>query len=147
MKHIAILFVVFAAGCAHTSKTVEAFAEPFPMVEIPEVEESPSEDGWCQEAAPIGPGVGVACTGILVPPNKLDLLMREAELLFSAKRALEASYGGRQSDRQYAVDAIIASEEQLKVAKEMQPKMFAVGAGVGAGSAIALILAIVLIAR
>ena len=147
MKNLAILYLVFAAGCAHTGKTVDVFTEPFPMVEFPEVEESPSEDGWCQEAAPIGPGVGVACTGILVPPNKLDLMKREAGLLISAKRALEASYSGRQSDRQYAVDAIIASEDQLKIAKEMQPKMFAGGAGVGAGSALALILAIVLIAR
>lgn len=147
MKNLAVLCLVFAAGCAHTSKTIDAFTEPFPRVAIPDVQESPSEDGWCQEAAPIGPGVGVACTGILVPPNKLDILMREAELLYSAKSALAASYDGRVSDRQYAVDAIIASEEQLKIAKEMQPRMFVVGAGVGAGAAIAVVLAIVLIAR
>jgi len=139
-----LLIAIISTGCAHTNHPVDAFTEPFPRVDFPAVEEGLVEAGWCEEAKPLAAGSEATCLGILLPPHKLDLLMREADLLYSAEKALAASYEGREADRRYAEEIIATREEQLRIAKEMQPKMFAVGVGAGAGATLLAVIAALL---
>tara|TARA_R110002020_G_scaffold23584_4_gene78375 strand:+ start:2044 stop:2490 length:447 start_codon:yes stop_codon:yes gene_type:complete len=137
----------FAVGCAHTPVTTKSLLEDFPRTSIPKIETRASEPGWCDNAQPIGPGIDPDCIGMLVPPNRLDALLDEADLLGECRKSLDLSYNGRQSDRDYALSVVQAREEQLRIAKEMQPKLFAVGAASGAGSAALLFLVALLASR
>jgi hypothetical protein len=138
------LLWVLTSGCAHFPVGSTLFPVVFPEVEIPEVEVPPSEESWCEEAKPIGPGSDVECIGILTPPHKLSLLMGESDILEQTKKALAAAYRGRQADREFAESILQAREEQLKLARERQPKLFGAGVGIGVGSTLAIILTAVL---
>jgi len=149
---IIALWAVFAgfllwaltSGCGHFPVGSTLFPVAFPEVDIPEVEVPPSEEGWCEEAKPVGPGSNVECIGILTPPHKLSLLMAEGDILEQTKKALAAAYRGRQADRAFAESILQAREEQLKLARERQPKLFGAGVGIGVGSTLAIILTAVL---
>ena len=136
-----------AVGCAHSPITTKSLLEDFPRASIPEIEPRSPEPGWCDNAQPIGPGIDPDCIGMLVPPNRLDALLDEADLLGECRKSLDLSYAGRQSDRDYALSVVQAREEQLRIAKEMQPKLFAVGAATGAGAAALLFLVTLLASR
>ena len=152
MTKIIALWAVFAgfllwaltSGCGHFPVGSTLFPVAFPEVDIPEVEVPPSEEGWCEEAKPVGPGSNVECIGILTPPHKLSLLMAEGDILEQTKKALAAAYRGRQADRAFAESILQAREEQLKLARERQPKLFGAGVGIGVGSTLAIILTAVL---
>ena len=152
MTKIVSLWVAFAgfllwaltSGCAHYPVGTGLFPAAFPEVDIPEAEVSPPEEGWCEEAKPVGPGSDVECVGILTPPHKLSRLMAESDILEQTKKALAAAYRGRQADRAFAESILQAREEQLKLARERQPKLFGAGVGIGVGSTLAIILTAVL---
>ena len=139
-------FLVWAltSGCAHFPVGSTLFPVDFPRVDIPEPEVPAPDEGWCEEAKPIGPGSDVECIGILTPPHKLSLLMAEGDILEQTKKALAAAYRGRQADRAFAESILQAREEQLKLARERQPKLFGAGVGIGVGSTLAIILTAVL---
>ena len=139
-------FLVWAlvSGCSHLPVGGDLFPVPFPRVDIPHPETPPPDEGWCEEAKPVGPGSDVECVGILTPPHKLSRLMAESDILEQTKKALAASYRGRQADRAFAESILQAREEQLKLARERQPKLFGAGVGIGVGSTLAIILTAVL---
>jgi len=141
----AVAFV--AVGCAHAPPPVAGLLDDFPRASLPDVQERAPEPGWCEATAPIGPGSDPGCVGMLVPPGRLELLLDEADLLGECRKALDLSYQGRQSDRDHAVSVVQAREEQLRIAREVQPRLFAFGAGVGAGGALIGALLIALATR
>ena len=148
MRGAVLAAVAFAAvGCAHASPTTTALLDGFPRVSLPEVQQPAHESGWCENSQPIGPGIDVGCVGMLVPPGRLVGLLDEAELLVEARKALDLSYQGRESDRQYALGVIQAREEQLRIAREMQPRLFALGAGAGAGASLLAVLLVLIATR
>tara|TARA_R110000824_G_scaffold136460_1_gene300102 strand:- start:146 stop:592 length:447 start_codon:yes stop_codon:yes gene_type:complete len=148
MRAAALVAVAFfAVGCAHAPAATQSLLEDFPRASLPEVEPVPSEAGWCENAQPIGPGIDPDCVGMLVPPGHLDALLDEADLLGQCRKALDLSYQGRQSDRDHALSVVQAREEQLRIAREMQPRLFAFGASVGAGGAALAALLVALATR
>ena len=138
---------LLASGCAHAPATTATLLEDFPRASLPDVEPPPPEPGWCESTRPVGPGIAPDCVGMLVPPGHLDALLDEADLLGECRNALDLSYHGRQSDRDHAVSMVQAREEQLRIAREMQPRLFAFGAGVGAGGTLIGVLLIALATR
>ena len=138
---------LLSAGCAHAPATTATLLDDFPRASLPDVEPPPSEPGWCENTQPIGPGIDPDCVGMLVPPGHLDALLDEADLLGECRKVLDLSYQGRQSDRDHAVSVVQAREEQLRIAREMQPRLFAFGAGVGAGGTLIGVLLIALATR
>ena len=135
-----VILVALLSGCAHTSASKE-FAEDFPRVTFPDTSPQAPEPGWCENTQPIGPGIDPDCVGMLVPPGRLRVVLDEADFFGQCKKALDLSYKGREADRAYAIETIEAREEQLRLAREMQPRLFALGAAAGGGSvAIAVIL-------
>ena len=148
MRGSSLLFAAFlASGCAHTLPTTTTLLKDFPEASIPQVEQRAHEHGWCENAQPIGPGIDPDCVGILVPPGRLDALLDEAELLVQCRKALDLSYSGRLSDREYALSLVHAREEQLRISKEMQPRMFVFGATLGAGVSVLGALLVALAAK
>lgn len=139
-----IPLLILLGGCAHAPASQVLFEEPFPRVEIPDVEIPANNDEWCKETRPVGPGSELACVGMLVPPNELEALLDESDLLVQAKRALSVSYDGRQSDREGAEEILEAQEYQTKAAHNAQPKMVLLGAGIGSVSVLAVMIAILL---
>lgn len=151
MKKIASLWLCFfgflvwalTVGCVHTPGVGEVFSSDFPRVDIPDAPVQEAEDDWCKKAKPVGPGSMLDCVGILTPPNKLETLMNESDILVQTKKVLEASYAGRQADRSYALTVVHAREEQLRIAKERQPKLFGIGLGVGSSVTMGIFLSII----
>jgi len=147
---IIALWAVFAgfllwaltSGCGHFPVGSTLFPVAFPEVDIPEVEVPPSEEGWCEEAKPVGPGSNVECIGILTPPHKLSLLMAEGDILDQTRSVIETSYKGRQADREYAASILQARDEQLRIAKEKHPKLFGLGLGIGGGVTMGFVVGI-----
>jgi uncharacterized protein YceK len=144
-----LCFLVWAltSGCITLPTSGTLFPKDFARAEIPAPQVPDADEGWCEKAKPIAPGHEVECIGILTPPHKLAHLMTEAEILEQTRNVIQLSYGGRQSDREYAASILAAREEQLLLAKERQPRLFGIGIGVGAGSAVAVITAILLATR
>ena len=139
----ALLFV----GCVHAPPVTTSLLEDFPRAQIPTVEPRAPEPGWCENAQPIGPGIDPDCIGMLVPPENLDALLKEADLLGECRQSLDLSYDGRQSDREYALSLVQAKEKQLQISKEMQPRMFVFGATLGAGVSVLGALLVALAAK
>ena len=139
-----IPLLILLGGCAHAPASQVLFEEPFPRVEIPDVEIPANNDEWCVNTQPIGPGIDPDCVGMLVPPNELEALLDESDLLAQAKLALDVSYKGRQSDREAAEEILEAQEYQTKAARNAQPKMVLLGAGIGSVSVLSVMIAILL---
>ncbi len=139
-------FLVWAlvSGCSHLPVGGDLFPVPFPRVDIPHPETPPPDEGWCEEAKPVGPGSDVDCVGILVPPHRLGLLMTEADLLVQTRKVIASAYQGRDADREYAASIVAARDEQIRLAREKQPKLLGLGVGIGVGSTLAVVLTAVL---
>ena len=137
-------FLVWAltSGCAHFPVGSTLFPVDFPRLDIPEPEVPAPDEGWCEEAKPIGPGSDVECIGILTPPHKLSLLMAEGDILDQTRSVIETSYKGRQADREYAASILQARDEQLRIAKEKHPKLFGLGLGIGGGVTMGFVIGI-----
>tara|TARA_R100001594_G_scaffold25875_3_gene50434 strand:+ start:15517 stop:15990 length:474 start_codon:yes stop_codon:yes gene_type:complete len=152
MKKIASLWIgffcflvwVFTSGCATLPTSSTLFPVDFARVDVPEPEVPIAESDWCEKAKPLAPGQTADCVGILTPPHKLSHLMTESEILVQTKKVIQSSYSGRDADRVYAASVLAGREEQLKIAKDKHPKLFGVGVGVGAGSVVAIIAAVLL---
>ena len=139
-----IPLLILLGGCAHAPASQVLFEEPFPRVEIPDVEIPANNDEWCVNTQPIGPGIDPDCVGMLVPPNRLEALLDESELLVQTKLALDVSYDGRQADREAAQEILAAQEYQTMAARNAQPKMFMLGVGIGGASVLAVMVTILL---
>lgn len=148
MRNIALAATLFfGVGCVHAPAATKSLLGDFPRATLPEVEPPPLEAGWCENAQPIGPGIDPDCVGMLVPPGDFGALLDEADLLGQCRKALDLSYQGRQSDRDHALEIVHAREEQLKIAREMQPRLFLFGASAGAGVAVLGALLVALAAK
>ena len=139
-----IPLLILLGGCAHVPASQALFEEPFPRVEIPDVEIPANNDEWCVNTQPIGPGIDPDCVGMLGPPNDLEALLDESDLLAQAKLALDVSYKGRESDRELAEEILAAQEYQTRAALNAQPKIFFLGMSVGTGAAMIAVVALLI---
>lgn len=140
--HLLALILLFLSGCATTASLgAPVFPEPFPRAIATDVPEVPEETPL---PVPLDEGEVAPFDGILVAGPELANIAFSAEQRDALNAALGVCYEGRDLDRETCADIVAAREVQLKEARIGQMRTFGLGAGIGGGVTLALVLAIVL---
>lgn len=122
------------------------FAEPFPRVEVPEIEVVPLEPGECVTERAVGPGEPVPCEGVLVPgggPHGFGAYLQHQTRDEALTSAIRACYTHRVYDRAYCEDrftdawtAYQAAEREARLRRIAGPVGFVGGVVLGLGTAL-----------
>lgn len=162
---VAIILVLLSQGCATTSQGAGTKHDDLwgggaiPDYSAPaDPTLAPAPEGGCTVAVPLKSDSKASCIGILVPTERLQLLLDIADQREPILRLLAASVEGRRIDRAYAsvaYDTALVERDvadaQRKLAERDRLRTgfvaFGVGAAVGGGIIGGLLLGLMVGAR